>query len=43
MNYSKTEEAVSLKLMRADFHGAEIVVVHSRIDSYIGLEGMIIS
>jgi ribonuclease P protein subunit POP4 len=29
--------------MRADYHGAEITVVHSQVDSYIGLQGIIIN
>ena len=39
----KTEDSTSLKLMRADYHGAEITVVHSKINSYIGLCGLIIN
>jgi len=30
-------------MLRADFHGALIKVVHSRVDSYIGLQGIIIN
>ena len=41
--FSKTEEAINLKLLRADYHGTEITVVHSKIDSYIGLQGIVIN
>jgi ribonuclease P protein subunit POP4 len=40
---SKTEDTIYLKLLRADFHGAHITVIHSKINSYIGLEGIIIN
>lgn len=32
-----------MKLLRADFHGAFMTILHSGIDSYIGLEGLIIN
>lgn len=41
--YSKNQDSIYLKLLRSDFHGAQILVLHSPIDSYIGLKGIIIS
>lgn len=41
--FSKIEDSVYLKLLRADFHGAPITVVHSKVDSYIGLQGIVIN
>jgi ribonuclease P protein subunit POP4 len=40
---SKNEDSIYLKLLRADYHGAEIIVIQSPIDSYIGLTGIIIN
>lgn len=39
----RTADDPELKLLRADYHGASIKIIHSPITTYIGLEGIIIN
>lgn len=43
IDYSKNDDSIYLKLLRADYHGALVTVIKSSIDSYIGLTGIIIN
>ncbi len=40
---SNHEDSVNLKILRSDFHGAQIKVIHSTVNSYIGIEGIVIN